>query len=48
MARHNHNGKVIHYNHLSFRQMCKMAGIEPIQRIKLIRLIKRSVKQKEK
>lgn len=30
----------MHYNHLSFRKMCTMAGINPIQRIKLIRLIK--------
>jgi len=43
MARHNSKGHVIHYNHMSFKQMCKMAGINPIQRIKLIRLIRKEV-----
>ena len=38
---HNYkNARRLHYNKLSFTQMCKMAGIDPIQRIKLLRLIK--------
>jgi hypothetical protein len=43
MPRHNGNSRVIHYNHMSFRKMCRMAGIDPIQRIKLVRLIKKEV-----
>jgi len=48
MPRHNANAHPGHYNHLSFRQLCAKAGIDPLRRIKLVRLMKAEVKYKSK
>ena len=44
MARKNENARRLYAKSLSFTQMCRAAGISPLQRIKLIRTMQKMKK----